>query len=317
MQIDRRTFLTVASTAISTAVGTQPRAYTLERDAAGRTLKDPAGRTVLTYLTSKPADVPLASNSACCVHPFNTLSGERVTDIAPDDHRTHRGIFFAWHDMEFTRGDQVLKGDFWGWGKFAPLDGRIIVNRDIGLARADDRHAEIGVRNDWMIADRPVLEEATVIRASEEAGTRVLDFTFRFTSSFDVTINQTAFTGFCFRCRKDGKAAYGDSNGEVTLPNSRATEPDTDWPARDWYSYTIALNSGKTVTAAVFDHPANPPSKWHGARGVSFLNPCIAANGRVKIPANQALQLRYRAAVIDGMFREGLLDAMAKRWKSL
>jgi hypothetical protein len=75
-------------------LGSQGR-YTFDPDPAGKTLKDPNGRVVLGYLTSKPAGVPLESNSACCVHPFNTLGGERATDIAPDDHRTHRGIFFA------------------------------------------------------------------------------------------------------------------------------------------------------------------------------------------------------------------------------
>jgi methane monooxygenase PmoA-like len=321
MSISRRVFLTISGAAAfgarlrAASSATQARAYTLEPDAAGKTLKDPNGRVVLGYLTSKPVGVPLEGNSACCIHPFNTPGGERATDIAPPDHRDHRGIFFAWHDMAFTRNGETVRGDFWGWGKFAPTDGRVIVNRDLRLVRADARSAEIAVRNDWMIANQAVLQEATTIRVGEEQGARVLDLTYRFTSDYDVTLNRMAFTGLCFRCRKDGQYFYSDSKGEVTLPDSGPTSPESDWPARDWYSHTVVRTDGKTVASAVIDHPSNPPALWHGVRLVSFLNPCIAAPGAVKIPARQPLTLRYRAVTDDGKFPDGLLDRMAAEWR--
>ena len=293
----------------------QSRAYTLEPQASGQTLKDPDGRVVLGYLTSKPEGVPLAGNSACFVYPFNTLGGERATDIAPDDHRTHRGIFFAWHDMEFTRNGETLRGDFWGWGKFAPIEGRAIVNRGVKLARSSAASAEIAIDNDWVIANQPVLREATTLRVGQEQGTRVLDATYRFTSDYDVKLNRMAFTGFCFRCRKEGPYTFADSKGEVKLPDSSATSPESDWPARDWYSHTVTLPDGKIVASAVLDHPTNPPSMWHGARAVSFLNPCIAAPAAVTIPAKRPLTLRYRAVVHDGRFPEGLLDKIAQGWR--
>lgn len=317
MSINRRAFLALSgAAAIGTSLRSQARAYTLEPDAAGKTLKDPNGRVVLGYLTSKPAGVPLESNSACCIHPFNTLGGERATDIAPADHRTHRGIFFAWHDMEFRGKGETLRGDFWGWGKFAPTEGRVIQNRDLRLVRADATSAEIAVRNDWMIGSQAVLQEATTIRVGEEQGARVLDLTYRFTSDRDVTLNQMAFTGLCFRCRKDGPYFFSDSKGEVTLPNSGPTSPESDWPSREWYSHTVAINDSKTVASALIDHPGNPPSLWHGARSVSFLQPCIAAPGAVNIPARKPLTLRYRAVAYDGRFPDGLLDRMAGQWRA-
>ena len=330
MSISRRVFLALSgAAALGTSLRSQTRAYTLESDAAGKTLKDPNGRVVLGYLTTKPEGVPLAGNSACCIHPFNTIGGERATDIAPSDHRDHRGVFFAWHNMEFKRGGETLRGDFWGWGSFAPTDGRAIVNREVRLVRADASSAEVAVRNDWTIATeapqvdgravglpRVVLQEATTILAREEQGVRVLDLIYQFTSDYDVTLNRMAFTGFCFRCRKDGSYVFSDSTGEVTLPNSSATNPDSDWPGRDWYSHTVTHADGKTVASAVIDHPGNPPSLWHGARSVSFLNPCIAAPGSVNIPATQPLTLRYRAVACDGKFPDGLLDRMAAQWRA-
>jgi hypothetical protein len=335
MAISRRHFLAGSgAAALTTSLRAQASPFTLEAEAAGKTLKDPMGRVVLSYLTEKPAGVPLAGNSVCCIHPFNTLKGERATDIAPPDHRDHRGIFFAWHDMTFARRDGAnaqgaeraslgagvpgdVKGDFWGWGQFAPTDGRVIRNRDIRLLQtnADARSAEIAVRNDWMIGTEVVLQEETGIRAGEHEDARVLDLTYRFTSDYDVTLNRMAFTGFCFRCRKEGPYVFADSQGEVTLPNSAATNPDSDWPARPWYSHTVTLTNGKVVASAVIDHPSNPPSRWHGARSVSFLNPCIAAPAAVTIPAKQPLTLRYLAVAYDGTFPDGWLDRLATDWR--
>jgi Methane oxygenase PmoA len=318
MSLTRRVFLAMSGAAAVQKLSAQRKAFTLETGPAGKILKDPAGRVVLEYLTSKPKDVPLESNHACCVHPFNTPAGEPATDIAPSDHRTHRGIFLAWHDMEFTRGQETLRADFWGWGKFAPTDGRVIVNREVKLVRADEQTAEIAISNDWTIAGQTVLQESTTLGAGQEQDTRVLDLTYRLTPAGDyaATINRVAFSGFCCRCRKDGKYWFEDSKGEVTLPDSSATSPESDWPARSWYSHTVELGAGKTVSSAVIDHPRNPPSVWHGARSVSFLQPCIAANAPVKIAAGQPLTLRYRAAARDGKFPAGLLDRMAAEWRA-
>ena len=318
MSISRRVFLAIsgAAAAFSASLWGQRRSFTLEPDASGSVLKDPDGRIVLGYLTSKPAGVPLEGNSACCIHPFNTPGGRCATDIAPADHRDHRGIFFAWHDMTFTRAGETLRGDFWGWGKFAPTEDRVIVNRNLQLARSDSTSAEVAVRNDWLIGNRTVLQEAATIGVSDKHGARLLDLTYRFTSDFTVTLNRMAFTGLCFRCRKDGRYFYSDPHGEVTLPDSGPTAPESDWPARDWYSHTVERESGATVASAVVDHPSNPPTLWHGVRLVSFLNPCIAAPRAVTLPAGRPLTLRYLAVTQDGPFKPELLNRIAGEWRS-
>jgi len=125
----------VATTQTMTAAS-----YTLGPDDYGMTLKSPEGRVVFTYMTRKPEKSNLAANSTCCFHPLNTPSGERLTDLAPGDHHHHRGVFLAWHTMQFhepadfsalgplgpARGFNINRGDFWGWGQFAPTQGRVI-----------------------------------------------------------------------------------------------------------------------------------------------------------------------------------------------
>ena len=314
MSVSRRTFLEVAGAAAAAMpFQTRARRYTLEPGANGKVLKDPAGRVVLAYLTSKPDG--LAGNSACCIHPLNTLAGERVTDLAPPDHKDHRGVFFAWHNVEFKKGTEVLKGDFWGWGRYAPVEERVIVNKDVRLVRADARTAELTVANDWMIAQQVVMHEVATIGVSEDRGARVLDLAYRLSSDYDVTVNQMAFTGACFRCRKDGPYTFFDPQGEVKLPDSTATNPASDWPAQPWYSHQVTLPDGKVLSSALIDHPGNPPSLWHGARSVSFLNPCIAAAQVVQIPAGKPLILRYRAVAFDGAIPAGMLDQMSAAWR--
>ncbi|HEY2011875.1 MAG TPA: DUF6807 family protein [Bryobacteraceae bacterium] len=313
MSVSRRVFL---GTAAAASLRAQNKKYTFVPDPAGMTLKNPEGQVVYTYLTRKPDNVPLEGNSACCFHPLNTPSGERVTDIAPSDHKDHRGMFFAWQSMDFHRKSGILRGDFWGWGHYAPTEGRVIVNRDLRLVKSDARSAEVAVHNDWNIQGEKVLDEATTARVHDDGASRIFDMLFRFTSDSDVTLNQVAFTGLCVRCRKDGQAYFSDPKGKVDLPDSNALKPETDWPSQEWYSYTIALTSGKTVAAAVIDHPGNPRTAWHEPRYVSFLNPCIVATQPVNMTAGQPLTLRYRVVTHDGEFQAADLNRLAAEFRA-
>src|SRR2546422_9879576 len=78
-------------------------------------------RQILGYQLRKPAESKLAVESACYFHPLATPSGAVLTDVAPADHKHHRGIFLAWFDMHGKKD-----ADFWGWGQFAPVKDRVI-----------------------------------------------------------------------------------------------------------------------------------------------------------------------------------------------
>ncbi|MFZ2147257.1 MAG: DUF6807 family protein [Sedimentisphaerales bacterium] len=165
----RRTLMTIMTVALSAAVSGcagSPRppdlfegrgsletvekgkgCYILAPDKYGVILKAPSAKTVFRYMTVKPKKTNLAANSVCCFHPLNTPSGERLTDLAPGDHHHHRGVFLAWHTMDFREkadfskfgptgpayGWNISRADFWGWGEFAPTKGRVIKNRKVDL----------------------------------------------------------------------------------------------------------------------------------------------------------------------------------------
>lgn len=304
-------------------------AYTLENETYGKVLKAPDGRVVFRYMTRKPEKTNLAANSVCCFHPLNTPSGERVTDLAPGDHHHHRGVFLAWHTMEFreeadfsafgpkgpTRGWNVNRGDFWGWGQYAPTAGRVIENRAVRLASADSEQAEVEITNAWMIDGKSMMKEETLVALRVREGAYVMDLNYRLTPQAELVLNHTAFGGFCVRARNDGDSYYATAQGKVDLPDPHYSVPELNWPASDWYDYTIRLTNGKTVGAAVIDHPDNPPATWHNPRYVWMINPCIVAQGPVTVPRREPLTLRYRLVIHDGPTPVDLLNRLADAWR--
>jgi hypothetical protein len=281
--------------------------YTLTPDEHGMVLKTPDGRVVFSYMTKKPAETNLTANSVCCLYPVNTPSGVRAVDFAPGDHRHHRGVFLAWHATQCG----AKRADFWGWGEMAPTTDRVIRNREVKLVAADAKHARLAIRNDWTVEGETAIVEALTIEAKEQDGCFVIDMVFELTPQVDVTLDRTAFGGFCVKGRKRGKAVYTDSDGEVELPNPHHLEPETDWPGKPWYDYTIALNDGKTVGVTVIDHPQNPPAAWHNLEPIAMVNPCIVAKGPVTVTASDTLRLRYRLLIHDGPPPKALIERLA------
>jgi hypothetical protein len=289
------------------------QAFTLVPDPHGKALKDPDGRTVFRYMTKKPAETKLSANSVCCLYPLNTPSGERTVDFAPSDHPHHRGVFLAWHSITATEAN--IKADFWGWGEWAPTEGRRIKNSSVKLLQADSERAMLEVANDWLVGNRKMIDEITFIVARQEESAYVVDLNYHLTPAMDITLDRTAFGGLCAKARKDGSGAYYSPGGLVKLPDPHHLKPETDWPASDWYDYTMNLNNGKTVGVAILDHPANPPTTWHNLAPIAMVNPCIVAPGEVKVNKGQTLQLRYRLVVHDGPTPVKLLKTLTDEWR--
>jgi hypothetical protein len=310
------------------AAGAKPT-YTLEPDVYGVVLKTPDGRVVFRYMTKKPEKTNLAANSVCCFHPVNTPSGERVTDLAPGDHHHHRGVFLAWHSTEFReeadfsglgptappQGWNIYRGDFWGWGQYAPTDAVVIKSREVKLLEADGEHATVLFQNAWMIRGNTLMDELSSAEVREQDGVFVIDLDYRLMPVFDLTLNHTAFGGFCVRARNDGDSYYATEDGKVELPDPHYSVPELNWPAEDWYDFTIRLEDGKTVGATVIDHPKNPPATWHNPRYVWMINPCIVAKGPVEVKAGAVLGLRYRLVVHDGPTPVKLLKELSAEWR--
>jgi hypothetical protein len=273
-------------------------------------------------MTVKPKKTNLAASSVCCFHPVNTPAGVRITDLAPGDHHHHRGIFFAWHTMEFheeadfsgfgplgpTHGWDIHRGDFWGWGSYAPVEGRVIRNQEVTLLRANARRARLRIHNTWEIHERNFMDEVDLVDVREREGAFIIDLHYRFKPLVKMVLNENPFGGFCVRARNDGDSAYFSPRGKVTLPDGHYSAPDLNWPAEKWYDFTIDLRDGPTAGVAVIDYPDNPPTTWHNPRYIWMINPVIMAEAPVVVEGGQALDLRYRIVVHDGPTPTALLN---------
>jgi hypothetical protein len=265
---------------------------------------------MLRYNRVVPEGIELTVESGGFFHPFNTPGGTPVTGLRPEDHRWHRGIFFAWIEM---LGEQ--SADFWGWGRFAPVENRRIVSRAISDVRAEDDGARFVAENDWIAGDAVMLRERLQVFARRMEGVNVLDLAYTLTPTGDLTIPQRAFGGFCFRTRIDGEIQPFSREGPVELSPPEALDPESNWPPQPWYALMIQLSEDESVVgAAVIDHPDNPESTWHNAFGIGMLNPTIAAPGEVRLEAGESFTLRYRAVTFDGPVPAALLDRLAAEW---
>lgn len=294
--------LLTATWFLSPSFASETAAFRLEKSSHGKKLLAPDGRTVFQYMIRKPAGTNLSANSTCCLYPLNTPQGVRVVDLAPGDHRHHRGVFLAWHAMEFGK-----RADFWGWGEMAPTDNRRIINRVINLLDANQDYAKLLIKNDWQINKQTVLDEELTITAREKDATYLLDLEYRLTPTENMTLDRSAFGGFCVKSRQDGKRAFFNPQGEVDLPSPHHLQPETDWPNAPFYDYTFTLDAGPIAGITVISHPKNPPTKWHNLLSIAMINPCIVAENSVKVEKGASLFLQYRLIVHDGPRPNALL----------
>lgn len=271
-----------------------------------------ADTPLLKYHLAPPKDAKLAVESACFFHPLCTPSGERTTDLAPEDHPHHRGVFFGFVEMRGSKND----ADFWGWGEHAPKDDRKVVNVGRSEAKVELKTITIVFDNFWKAGDAVMVDERLTATARLMDGANVLDLEYHLTPREDIRLPRWAFSGFCVRLRKDGKIVYTSPKGEVDLPPLNHLKPELDWPAEAWYDATVTLDAGKQVGVAVVDHPTNPPCLWHNEARIHMLNPCIVAPGEVKLTEGKPLVLRYRLVVHDGAAPVTLIDELAKEFRA-
>lgn len=289
-------------------------AYTLTPTANGMELKTPDGRVVFDYLTKKPAGVPLTSPSAACFQPVNTPSGIRVTNIAPVDHPHHRGIFFGWHDAEFHTPQGVVRADFWGWGRFAPRDGRVVDTKDVKLISADDKQAKIQIDNEWMVDGKKFGDEIDTATVMERDGVFVIDLEYRITPVYDYVAAVNPFGGFAVQGRRDGDFYYSNLYGKTTYAPSSMNFPGLNMPDFGWYDYSVdLLEIGKTVGATVIDHPDNGPTTWHLT--VWMVNPSLTVEKPVTIKAGTTKVLKYRVVTHDGPPPTWVLQRLANEYR--
>lgn len=266
------------------------------------------GSPAFTYWLQKPEGSACASPNAAYFHPVTTPSGIVLTDLAPDDHLHHRGVFVSWLEVR----NKIGEGDFWGWGKFAKLEGRIIRPSGTISTSSSNQQVQFSATQDWLAEQTPILHEKLVTKVDKVENAMVYDLTYEFSAKEDTTLGQHAFSGFTFRARKDAEIQALDSSGVVSLAAPHHLKPESNWPDRPWYAFELTLKDGKKVGFAILNGKANPKTTWHNITKIGMMNPCIIAPGPVKIDAKQGLRLNYKIVAFDGETPTTLLEKLTK-----
>jgi hypothetical protein len=258
-------------------------------------------RPVLRYnyaIVPKPADVHdrvSADNRkysvARCdyIHPLYGAGGEILTDDWVPDHPHHRGIYWAWPEVDW-RG---RRGDLHAL--------QMVFARPTGKIRTETGEdcAGIVAENEWRWEDgTPIVREEATIRAhrATEAG-RAIDLTFRFTA-----IDEPV------QVARRGTSHYGGLNVRLSPAKDQEittfTDPAGSAPRRAWSHRSGVPRSGSAAVGfTVLQHPGNPdyPGDWIQYPELSWVQPTFpAANSRFTISKDRPLELRYRIWISSG-----------------
>jgi hypothetical protein len=245
----------------------------------------------------KPDDRKYTRARSDYIHPLYGPSGEELTRDWAVDHPHHRGIYWAWPEVDW-RGE---RGDLHALQRvFARPTGRCTVQDGPVFAR-------IEAENFWLWEDRePIVREVAVIRAWRAgAGGRFIDLEFQFTAlKDDVAIAR----------RETDK--YGGLNIRLAPVEGQDilfhTDPAGGVPRRAWADLSGAFSGGKEIAGlAVLQAPGNPdyPGDWIKYPEINWFQPTFPAAGtRWVLKKDRPLVLGFRLWVHHGRTGEEKLN---------
>lgn len=247
------------------------------------------------------------------IHPLRGLDGELLTEDFPDDHRHHRGIFWAWHQVRV--GEQSL-GDGWACVDFRwdVVEAAAEVERETVVLRTKVLWSSPQLLDETR-APRPVVEERGLVRIHRAtAQQRSLDFTVTLRALVDDlwiggSDDEKGYGGFSARVRLPRGVRFRGATGDVE-PQLTAVE------AGSWVDVleppdTTGAQRGVTILC----HSGNPgaPQSWILRAERSMQNAAYPGRAPVRLARDEPWTLRYRlvvhrgapdAATIEGWRRE-------------
>jgi len=223
------------------------------------------------------------------IHPLYGLNGEMLTRDWSRDHPHHRGIYWAWPEVDW-RG---RRGDLHALQKvFArPMGGCVV--------KAGPVFAELKADNVWEWEDgTPIVNEEAVIRAYRAGSSgRLLDLEFRFVAVSDPV----------WIARRETRL-YGGLNLRLNTVEGQQitafTDPPGAEPRRCWSDLSGVFAGAPSLSGVtVLQHEANPeyPGEWVQYPELNWVQPTFpTAGNRYELTHSRPLVLRYRLWIHPG-----------------
>ncbi len=223
------------------------------------------------------------------IHPLYGFSGEQLTRDWSVDHPHHRGIYWAWPEVDW-RGQRA---DLHALQRvFARPTGRC-------EAVSGPVFAELSAENLWRWEDRePIVRERATIRVYAQSPLgRIVDLEFHFDALGDPVL-----------LARRGTSHYGGLNLRFNAVSeqkiTKHTEsPDTN-PRASWADLSGTVAGAKAASGVtVLQLASNPdfPGDWIDYPELNWVQPTFPASGtRYEIGPTKPLTLRFRLWVHEG-----------------
>lgn len=285
----------------------------LKDETTGQYLIREGGKPVLcyNYQTNDPgavlakikeANLKYARSRSDYIHPLYGLDGEELTLDWPVDHPHHRGIYWAWPEVDY-RGE---RGDLHALQRvFARPTGQCTTQDGPDCAR-------IEAENLWRWEDQdPIVRELAVIRAWRSAPVgRFIDLEFRFTALKDEVV----------LARRETKL-YGGLNIRLAPAKEQEIRFVNDSvgaaPRRAWGELSGIFCGAAGTGLTVFQSPSNPyyPGDWIQYPEINWLQPTFPTAGtRYVLNPGQPLTLKFRLWIHTGKASESELAEVWTDW---
>lgn len=226
------------------------------------------------------------------IHPLYGLNGEILTRDWSKDHPHHRGIYWAWPEVDYGSKSRT---DIHALQKvFARPTGKIEL-------QSGNEYAQVEAENIWILEDGilPIVRELSLIRVyQKDNDIRIVDLVFQFEGMRDsVTI------------ARRGTDAYGGLNIRMMTPKNQDLSYFTDKkkanPRRAWSDLSGVFTGPENSSGLmVFQHTQNPeyPGEWVEYPELSWVQPTFPTKGtRYKLEPGDPLVLRFRLIIHNGV----------------
>lgn len=271
-----------------------------------------AGKKILFFQT-RPKSRDGKYTRAAYVHPLWDLDGNVLTEDFPDDHKHHRGVFWAWHQLAIG-GKQI--GDPWTCKDF------LAEVREVSVAALDEGTLRLQVVSFWKSPEwtdpkgkqKDIIEERAVVLVQPvQRDARVIEFVIQLTAQEDdVRIGGSddvkGYGGFSARLRSPDNLKFRLKFGPV--------EPQrTSVEASPWLDMTAAFGEGSKLSGvSVLTHPSTPgyPQRWILRQKRSMQNPVFPGRETVAVRKDKPLAFRYRMV----LHREEATPETVNAWQS-
>ena len=223
------------------------------------------------------------------IHPLYGPEGEKITYDWSSDHPHHRGIYWAWPEVQYQ-------------GKMYDLHAlQNVFARPTGKVKTKNgkKFAQIEAENRWMWDDKDaiVLETATIRAWAGGENGRYIDLTYKFEPLVEgVTL------------ARRGTKAYGGLNIRMTpIKDMKLVNHADDAKEKvqaAWQAATGTWKDGtKSAVFAVFEKAENPeyPGDYIEYPNLPWYQPTFPkAGNRFELKKDEPLVLKYRLWIRSG-----------------